>query len=96
MLCDIPPQAPFRSSDGCAIVRPGGHLNLPKDVTEVDIWTRGGKRLRQFNDTYPDSATCPQWGFYSPGQSALAGWVTCNHDVFVWGRRTVKVFWWRG
>ena len=97
LACPTPHAAPWRMHpDGCATLRPGGSLTLPRAATEVDIWSADGRvHLRQTRDRYPGDAACPQWAFGGRGGYA-AGWVTCNRDVFGYGRRALRVYWWEG
>lgn len=90
--CLVPITRPWRKSpDGCRVVLPGQALHLSRSVTEIDLWTIGGHHLEQ-----TQAHASGGWGFSTKSSSATAGWVTVNQDVFVYGKRPVIVYQWRG
>jgi hypothetical protein len=92
--CPVPSAAPFRyRPSGCSILGRMDVVTLPRQATEVDVWTLNGKRrLRQAADAYP--CKCEQWTFsYGPFYSA--GWDVTNRDIYNYGR-TVIVYFWEG
>lgn len=79
---------------GCVKAKPGTTVILPTDATEVDVWSASGRvHLRQRRDFYVGDKGCPQYSF-TARHGYAAGWVTCNDDVFVAGRKVLAVYYW--
>jgi hypothetical protein len=83
--------------DVCYILPRGDSVTIGRSVTELDVWSANGRtHLSQAADTYAGGKplawrTCPQWGYDARGYSV--GWVTCNRDLFNYGRAVIAYGW---
>lgn len=87
----------------CATVQPGHSVNvgtrtLNSAPSDVDVWGRANvhgsqRHLRQSLDRL-SPAECSQWDFEGYLRGYVAGWDTCNGDVYNYGDHALVVYWW--
>jgi hypothetical protein len=79
----------------CRILLPGQTLTNASWKGDIPaIYAANGKRLTAYPERYPHDAACPQYAL--DDGPTVVGFVTCNNDVFVYGKRPVLVAWKEG